>query len=213
MQFVELIVNVPIRRTFGRAAGPPASEVDAEQDSDEALQTFHYHLPPEMENQVQPGHLVWAPFGHQEVQGLVARLADSAPVATKALLRLARPEPVLTAAQLDLALWIAQEYVAPISAAVKLFLPPGLLAKKDRPATARTRREWQVALAVSPAAARQQLLAMGRTTAQVQVLQLLLAAPDMRVAVDDLVATAGAAAKNAVSTLAKRESSLRMAGM
>ena len=118
MQFVEVIVNVPIRRTFGRAAAPPPTDLDA----DDALQTYHYHLPPELENRVQPGHLVWAPFGHQEVQGVVARLADSAPVETRALLRLARPEPVLTPAQLDLARWIAQEYVAPVSEAVKLFL-------------------------------------------------------------------------------------------
>ena len=201
MQFVEVIVNVPIRRTFGRAAAPPPTDLDA----DDALQTYHYHLPPELENRVQPGHLVWAPFGHQEVQGVVARLADSAPVETRALLRLARPEPVLTPAQLDLARWIAQEYVAPVSEAVKLFLPPGLLAKEDRPATVRARREWQVALTLSPAATRQRLLTMGRTTAQVQVLQQLLAAPDLRVGLDDLVAANGAAAKNAVRALAKRE--------
>ncbi len=208
MQFVEVIVNVPIRRTFGRASATPVAAdaaVEAGLEADDALQIYHYHLPPEMEHQVQPGHLVWAPFGHQEVQGVVARLADSAPLTTRPLLRLARPEPVLTAAQLDLARWIAQEYVAPVSEAVKLFLPPGLLAKEDRPATARVRREWQVALALPLAEARARLLMLGRASTQVQVLQHLLAAPALRATQDDLAAACGAAAKNAVRALVKRE--------
>jgi primosomal protein N' (replication factor Y) len=151
------------------------------------------------------GHLVWAPFGHQEVQGVVARLADSAPLTTRPLLRLARPEPVLTTAQLDLARWIAQEYVAPVSEAVKLFLPPGLLTKEDRPATARVRREWQVALALPAAEARARLLTLGRASAQVQVLQHLLAAPHLRAPQAELATAYGAAAKNAVRALAKQE--------
>jgi primosomal protein N' (replication factor Y) len=208
MQFVEVIVNVPIRRTFGRAGTAPAAPdtaTEAGPEADDALQIYHYHLPPEMEHQVQPGHLVWAPFGHQEVQGVVARLADSAPLTTRPLLRLARPEPVLTAAQLNLARWIAQEYVAPVSEAVKLFLPPGLLAKEDRAATARVRREWQVALALPLTEARVRLLTLGRANAQVQVLQHLLAAPELRAAQDELATAYGAAAKNAVRALAKQE--------
>ena len=30
---------------------------------------FHYHLPPELEGKVLPGHLVVVPFGKQRVQG------------------------------------------------------------------------------------------------------------------------------------------------
>lgn len=200
MQFVELIVNVPIRRTFGRATPPPA-DLDAE----DTLQIYHYHLPADLEETVRPGHLVWAPFGHREVMGVVARLADSAPVATRPLLRLARPEPVLTPAQLDLARWIAQEYVAPVSEAVKLFLPPGMLAKDDRPTVARVRREWQVALALAPDAARRHLLTMGRATAQARVLQLVLAAPECTVTMADLVADHGPTVRDVVRTLCKRQ--------
>ncbi len=51
-----------------------ASETDESDDGAGALQSYHYHLPPELEYRVQPGHLVWVPFGSQEVQGFVLRL-------------------------------------------------------------------------------------------------------------------------------------------
>ena len=38
--------------------------------------TFHYHLPPELEGLVLPGHLVEIPFGRQKVQGVVFRLSN-----------------------------------------------------------------------------------------------------------------------------------------
>ena len=51
MLFAEVIVNVPIRRTFVRSDAPsnipPADNVADE--ANDALQTFHYHLPPEPE--------------------------------------------------------------------------------------------------------------------------------------------------------------------
>src|SRR4051795_1939424 len=129
MRFVEVIVNVPIRRTFSRKVleGPPPEpdffgampEPAGEEaytpmpSQDEAgYQSFHYHLPPQLENVILPGHLVWVPFGTREVQGFVLSSAENSPVPTKAVLRLARQEPVLTSVQLELAQWLAQAYVA-----------------------------------------------------------------------------------------------------
>ena len=107
MRLVEVIVNVPIRRTFSRQAleGPPP-EPDffgeapdgagsANSPDEPEYQSFHYHLPPELENLVLPGHLVWVPFGPREVQGFVLAYAESSPVPTKAVRRLARTQPVL----------------------------------------------------------------------------------------------------------------------
>ena len=48
MRFVEIAVNVP------RVSG-----------------VFHYHLPPELEGRLEPGHLVLVSFGEQVVQGVV----------------------------------------------------------------------------------------------------------------------------------------------
>ena len=98
MNVIEVVVNVPIRRTFRRDQTPPPPDDDAAADASESLQTYHYHLPPELESVVAAGHLVWAPFGAQEVQAVVLRRTAAAPVPTKPILRLARPEPVLTSA-------------------------------------------------------------------------------------------------------------------
>jgi primosomal protein N' len=147
MRFVELIVNIPIRRSFApqHEALPPVELADGGEEvaNTPSLQTYHYHLPADLEGQVQPGHLVWAPFGRQTVQGIVIRLSDHAPVATRPIERLARPEPVLTSTQLALAAWLADYYVAPFSEAIKLFLPPGLLIKEGGEGV-RAKRELQV---------------------------------------------------------------------
>jgi primosomal protein N' (replication factor Y) len=175
MIFVELIVNVPIRRSFAHhTEPPPALPEEGEAEGERpgyALQIYHYHLPPELESQVQPGHLVWVPFGRQEVQGVVVRIADASPVPTKAVTRLARPEPVLTPAQLALAGWIANYYVAPISESVKLFLPPGLLAKAVDQTTTRTKRELQIELLTDTATAINLVDRSPKWNAVVQALQ------------------------------------------
>ena len=72
------------------------------------------------------------------------RAADTSPVRAKAILRLARPEPVLTLVQLELALWIADYYVAPLAESVKLFLDPGLLQKTQGEGGVRAKREAQI---------------------------------------------------------------------
>jgi primosomal protein N' (replication factor Y) len=156
MRFVEVIVNVPIRRTFSRQAlqGPPPepdfygamAELagDAAPPDEADYQSFHYHLPPQLEDIVLPGHFVWVPFGAREVQGFVLGYADNSPVPTKAVLRLARKEPVLTSVQIELAQWLAQAYVAPLVEAIKLFLPPGLLTKEGDNSGVRAKRELQV---------------------------------------------------------------------
>lgn len=180
MRFAEIIVNVPIRRSF-RAEAVPESGVElagpeAEPAPASSLQTFHYHLPAALEQAVQPGHLVWVPFGHQEVQGVVVRLADEAPVATKPVARLARPDPVLTPPQLALAAWIADTYVAPFSEAVKLFLPPGLLLKEAHTNTVRAKRELQVELVADTATMNDRLPTLGRSPKYAAVLEALQAA-------------------------------------
>ncbi len=200
--YIEAVVNVPIRRSFRRQPAPPPDESE---DSDTAaLQTFHYHLPPELESIVAPGHLVWVPFGAQELQAVVLRRADHAPVATKAVLRLARSEPVLAPYQLDLATWIAETYVAPFSEAVRLFLPPGLLTKQGEKSGVRARRELRVSLRVTPQAAHASLPMLGRETAQARVLAWLLAHGDQPVPLDDLMAACNLRSPSTVKTLAGR---------
>jgi primosomal protein N' len=186
MRLVEVIVNVPIRRTFSRKAleGPPPepdfygsapeSESDGPPPEEAEYQSFHYHLPPELENIVLPGHLVWAPFGARSVQGLVLAFAESSPVPTRAILRLARNAPVLTSTQLELAQWLAQAYVAPLFEAIRLFLPPGLLTKEEEDAGVRAKREIQVRWVGGNLTLDQALDKLARETQSTRILSWML---------------------------------------
>jgi primosomal protein N' (replication factor Y) len=194
MIYVEVVVNVPIRRSFARrhndpsSLPPPGFDGDADTASAIQFQTFHYHLPPGLEHRVAPGHLLWAPFGGQQVQGIVLRLTESAPVPTKAVDRLARPEPILTPVQLALAEWIAGYYVAPLSEAIKLFVPPGLLQKDAQARGVRAKRELEIAPAVARPSTSPILLTLGRDSQQARALAALLAEPTGAMARDALMA-------------------------
>lgn len=228
MIFVELIVNRPIRRSFRQDAPPPADPAAFDDPFSEGitveepnlttyLDTFHYHVPVELETVIQPGHLVWAPFGGQQVQGIVVCLADSAPVPTRPLLRLARPEPVLTSAQVMLAIWIATYYVTPLAEAIKLFLPPGLLSKEEGRATVRAKREWQIELAGQPETVPAKLSRLARNTAQVRILAWFEANPTETVALSELQAYCQLSTPSAIQALikqgvlAKQENAIRLA--
>jgi primosomal protein N' (replication factor Y) len=93
---------------------------------------FDYHLPPELEGRVEVGHLVRVPFGAQTVQGVVLELLGQAAVAqTKSMLDLLDPEPVLTAAQIELARQLAAATLNPLASMIDLMLPPGLSQQTD----------------------------------------------------------------------------------
>ncbi len=221
MIFVELIVNRPIRRSFRQVEAPPPADPWTDADpfwdettpqstdakpatTDSHLDIFHYHLPVELETVIQPGHLVWAPFGGQQVQGIVVRRTEASPVPTRALLRLARPEPVLTPAQVALAMWIATYYVTPLAEAVKLFLPPGLLSKDADSATVRAKREWQITLAARPEEIPTKLATLARNTAQGKLLQWFLAQPTRRFFLGELQQQCQLPTPSAIQTLIKQ---------
>ena len=224
---VEVIIILPIRRSFRQQERPPPDSefsgpggegtLDAlpELRGPESIhqrsggaaqfQTFHYHLPPHLRGKIEPGHLVWAPFGPQEVQGIVVGPASSSPVETKAIARLARPQPVLTKAQLDVAFWIADYFVAPVSEAVKLFLTPGLLSKRGEPAKVRAKQEEQIELLIEPTEIRQNLFKLGRSMKQDQVLAALLAAPAHSMAFDELRIVCNLSSTSFISALQEKE--------
>ncbi|MEN8171530.1 MAG: primosomal protein N' [Chloroflexota bacterium] len=94
--------------------------------------SFHYHLPPELEGQVVSGHLVTVPFGKQVVQGVVLQIVDFPEVPkTRPVIALLDSEPVLTAAQIELAHQLAKRSFSPLSACIALMLPPGLSKMAD----------------------------------------------------------------------------------
>jgi primosomal protein N' (replication factor Y) len=107
--FVEIVVNVP------QVSG-----------------TFHYHLPPELEGQVQPGHLVEIPFGQRVVQGVVLRILEQPEVPkTKAVLSLVDDQALLTPLQVMLAEELAESTLSPLASCIELMIPPGLAQQAD----------------------------------------------------------------------------------
>jgi primosomal protein N' (replication factor Y) len=94
--------------------------------------TFHYHLPLELEGQIQPGHLVEVPFGRQRVQGVVFRFVDQPEVPeTKPVTSLLDPLAVLTPQQIRLAGELAESTLAPLAACIDAMIPPGLAQQAD----------------------------------------------------------------------------------
>jgi primosomal protein N' (replication factor Y) len=93
---------------------------------------FDYHLPSELVGKISAGVLVTVPFGRQTVQGVVLELISQPSVAeTKPILDLLDPLPVLTAAQIALARWLADYFLNPLAASIDLMLPSGLGQQAD----------------------------------------------------------------------------------
>ena len=77
--FAEVAVHTPMARRIqgGARSETGPSDFDAAGDSDAPVgMTFHYTVPAELEGVLQPGHLVWAPFGREELHGIVLALVD-----------------------------------------------------------------------------------------------------------------------------------------
>jgi len=95
--------------------------------------TFDYHLPPELEGQVQPGCLVVVPFGVQRVQGVVLRYIDTPAVPeTRPVEVLLDSLPVVTGAQMELAQQLSDQTLTPLSACLDMMLPAGISQQADR---------------------------------------------------------------------------------
>ncbi len=93
---------------------------------------FDYHLSAELAAQVAPGCLVVVPFGRQLVQGVVVRLVEEAQVQqTRAVESLLDPLPVLTPAQLGLAVQMAAQTLGTLASCLEVMLPPGLSKQAD----------------------------------------------------------------------------------
>ena len=93
---------------------------------------FDYHLPPELEGNVTPGCLVEVPFGPRTAQGVMVRMVETPQVAeTRAVRALLDPEPVLTAAQIELGTWLAERTLTPLAVCLHTMLPPGLSQQAD----------------------------------------------------------------------------------
>jgi primosomal protein N' (replication factor Y) len=94
--------------------------------------SYTYRLPERLRDQVTVGHLVQLPLGASSAQGVVIALASQPPAGLppgmpiRDVTEILDPLPVVTQAQIELAHWIAYEYLAPLNQSMRLMLPPGL---------------------------------------------------------------------------------------
>ncbi len=94
--------------------------------------TFDYHIPPELEGDLLPGHLVQVNFRTAMDHAIVVSLHDEAEVErTKPILARLDPRPVVTDEQIALSVWMSQAYRAPIGLCLWVWLPPGLTGHRD----------------------------------------------------------------------------------
>lgn len=94
--------------------------------------TFDYAIPDDMRGIIQLGHLVQVAFGTARQHGIIVGLRETTEVRqTKPLLELLDPLPVVSSAQIALARWLSEAYLAPLNDCLWLMLPPGLNGQRD----------------------------------------------------------------------------------
>ncbi|MEJ2735280.1 MAG: primosomal protein N' [Anaerolineae bacterium] len=126
--FAQVVVNRPTHRR------PPAGSEPLRGDTARLI-TYTYRLPERLRAAAAEGHLVQVPLGPSTALGVIVGLMDSPPadlppeIEIREVAEILDPLPVVTPTQVELATWIAQEYLAPLNQSMRLMLPPGLEAR------------------------------------------------------------------------------------
>ncbi len=125
LRFAQVVVFVPLDRRLAKTEEDAG--ISTLVDFSPASQTFTYGIPTGQRGQHYPGQVVWVPFGRTRRQGVILKLTETAPegVEVRAIGEPITVGPALTLEQIDLALWLSEHYLAPLSECVKLILPPG----------------------------------------------------------------------------------------
>lgn len=94
--------------------------------------TYDYHIPPELEGKLKPGHLVQVQFGTSMDHAIILSIHDETDIAqTKPIIDLLDARPLLTEEQIELSRWMSQKYRSPIGFCLWSWLPPGLTGHRD----------------------------------------------------------------------------------
>jgi primosomal protein N' (replication factor Y) len=125
--YASVIVNRPTYRRPPAGAGPVRDEISHKT-------TYTYRLPERLRELAGEGHLVQVPLGASTALGVIFSLSDSPPPdlphdEIRDVAEILDPLPVVTSTQIDLARWVADEYLEPLRQAMRLMLPPGMEAR------------------------------------------------------------------------------------
>ena len=86
--------------------------------------SFSYSIPTRFT--VEPGQLVWVPFGRRILQGLVLELLEIPNVPeTRDILQPVEPSPLIDPHHLQMGRWISEHYLCSLFTAISPLLPPG----------------------------------------------------------------------------------------
>ncbi|MCL2757672.1 MAG: primosomal protein N', partial [Coriobacteriia bacterium] len=100
--------------------------------------TFDYAIPPELAATAQVGCCVRVEFAHRQHIGYLVKrsevLAEGIDASAVKPIEAVLSEPYFDKAAAELAQWIAREYLAPLSEAIRLFTPPGFTPRLERDA-------------------------------------------------------------------------------
>lgn len=129
LRYARVVVLLPLDYRLATTREGPQTLVEAGDET----QTFTYGIPPEQRGLIQPGQVVWVPFGRGRQQGVVVAIGAEADVPTgveiKPIEEPVSAQPLLTPTQIELARWLSRHYLAPLSECLRLFLPPGFGAQ------------------------------------------------------------------------------------
>jgi len=93
---------------------------------------FDYIVPDDLRQKVSTGSLVTVPFGSRRLYGVVMALThETGIIRLRPIDSIVDPVPVLNPAQVALAQWMSQSYLAPLFACVDTMLPPGIYGFAD----------------------------------------------------------------------------------
>lgn len=126
--FVQVVVNRPTHTS------PPIGTEPLRGDTTRWM-SYTYRLPEHLRDVALLGHLVQVPLGASNALGVIFAFADAPPAELPAeteirdVAEILDPLPVVTPAQIELAYWIAREYLAPLNQTIRLMLPPDLEAR------------------------------------------------------------------------------------
>jgi len=123
--YAQVIVNRPTQRRLPAGSNPLRGDTSWRA-------TYTYRLPDRLRQVARPGHLVQVPLRTSSALGIIAELGDSLPAdlppgtTIRDVAEILDPLPAVTPTQIRLARWLATAYLAPLSQAMRLMLPPGL---------------------------------------------------------------------------------------
>lgn len=89
--------------------------------------TFHYRVPPALQQRVAPGKRVFVPFGGRKLTAYVLAYVESSEVSRiKEIIDVLDEDPLWTDNELDFFRWIAAYYLHPLGEVLKTALPSGI---------------------------------------------------------------------------------------